>query len=208
MAKTIVHSASNMRWMAIAIMTVLLFGCNGQTITFTGPTTLGALVDALLVDNTTIMDDELPDNAYCAAVSTWSQHSAEFEDDVFRLVNINRAAGADCGSTGSFDRAAPLAENAALRCAARNHSLDMATRNFFSHTNPDGNGSRERMDQAGYGGFAWGENIAFGQTSPAQVVDGWMHSSGHCANIMNPNFTEIGIGHDPSNQWTQVFGAR
>ena len=208
MHKTIVHSACTMRWMAVAIMTGLFLGCNGRTITFTGPTTLGSLVDALLVDDTTILDEQLPDNAYCAAVSIWSKRSADFEDEVFRLVNINRAAGADCGSAGSFAPAAPLAENAALRCAARNHSLDMATRNFFGHTNPDGDGSRARLDQAGYGGFTWGENIAFGQTSPAQVVDGWMHSSGHCGNIMNPNFAEIGIGHDPSNQWTQVFAAR
>ncbi len=208
MKKTIAHRATHMRWMAIAVMAGLLLGCNGQTISMTGPSSLGALVDPLLVDDTTIMDAELSDNAYCAAVSTWSQGSADFEDEVFRLVNIVRAAGADCGSAGSFESAAPLTENAALRCAARNHSLDMATRNFFSHTNPDGEGSRERLDQAGYGGFTWGENIAFGQTSPSQVVDGWMRSSGHCANIMNPNFTEIGIGHDASNQWTQVFGTR
>lgn len=208
MKKTIAHRATHMRWMAITVMAGLLLGCNGRTFTLTGPTALETLVDALLVDDTTIMDAELPDNAYCAAVSPWPKDSADFEDEVFRLVNIARAAGADCGSAGSFDPAATLAENAALRCAARNHSLDMATRNFFSHTNPDGEGSRERLDQAGYGGFTWGENIAFGQTSPAQVVDGWMRSSGHCGNIMNPNFTEIGIGHDPSNQWTQVFGAR
>ena len=208
MEKRIVRSVCTMRWMAIAVMTGLFLGCNGPTITFTGSSTLGALVDTLLVDDTTMVDDELPNNAYCAVVSTWSQHSADFEDEVFRLVNVNRAAGADCGSTGSFDPVGPLAENAALRCAARNHSLDMATRNFFSHTNPDGDGSRERMDQAGYGGFTWGENIAFGQITPMQVVVGWMNSSGHCANIMNPDFTEIGIGHGPSNHWTQVFGAR
>ncbi len=208
MAKTMVRFAYNMRWPATAIATVLLFGCNGQTVTYIGPTTLGALVDSLIVDNTTMMDDELPDNAYCAAVSNWSQHSAEFEDEVLRLVNVNRAAGADCGSSGSFDPVGPLAENAALRCAARNHSLDMATRRFFSHTNPDGERARERLDQAGYDAFTWGENIAFGQITPNQVVVGWMHSSGHCANIMNPDFTEIGVGHDPSNHWTQVFGAR
>ena len=208
MAMTMVRCACNMRWMAIGVMTVLLLGCAGQTMTISGTTTLGALIDSIVVDNTTIIDDELPDNAYCAAVSTWTQGSVEFEAEVLRLVNINRAAGADCGSTGSFDPAPGLVENAALRCAARNHSLDMATRNFFGHTNLDGDGPRERMDSAGYDGFAWGENIAFGQTSPAQVVDGWMHSSGHCANIMSPLFTEIGIGHHPTNQWTQAFGAR
>ena len=208
MAKTIMHCVNNMRWMVIAVMTVLMPGCDGQRITYVGPTTLGALIDSIVVDNTTMIDDELPDNAYCDAVSTWSQHSVEFEDEVLRLVNVKRAAGADCGSAGSFDPVPGLVENAALRCAARNHSLDMATRNFFGHVNPDGDRARERLDSAGYDATAWGENIAFRQNSPAQVVAGWMGSSGHCANIMSPLFTEIGIGHHPTNRWTQVFGAK
>lgn len=106
--------------------------------------------------------------------------------------------------------------NPQLRCSARLHSLDMYERNFFDHTAPDGSDPGDRMAAAGYSGSTWGENIAMGQTSPAQVVDGWMNSDGHCANIMRSQYTEIGIGYHPGNQsggwmsrnyWTQNFGA-
>ena len=69
------------------------------------------------------------------------------------------------------------------------------------------------MERAGYSFQAAGENIAAGQTTPQEVVDGWMQSPGHCSNIMSPSFTEIGVGYvlAPQGQlphyWTQTFGA-
>jgi uncharacterized protein YkwD len=103
--------------------------------------------------------------------------------------------------------------NAALRTAARGHSEDMATRNYFSHTSPDGRTFSQRMSNAGYAGtFPWAENIAVGQSSPASVVNGWMGSTGHCTNIMNPSFRAIGVGYAYSagssyrHYWTQDFG--
>ena len=98
-----------------------------------------------------------------------------------------------------------LAAESALRCAARKHSLDMFDRDFFSHTNPDGEGPGQRLTKAGYSG-GWGENIAWGQSTPAQVVDSWMNSDGHCANIMRASYTKIGIGYHSSRLWTTVFG--
>ena len=70
---------------------------------------------------------------------------------------------------------------------------------------PDGEDPGQRNAATGYSATAWGENIAWGQTSPEQVVASWISSSGHCANIMGSSFTEIGIGYDPANIWTQVF---
>jgi uncharacterized protein YkwD len=71
----------------------------------------------------------------------------------------------------------------------------------------------DRMSDAGYSGASpWGENIAAGQPTPAEVVDGWMHSPGHCRNIMDPDYHVIGIGYayDASSSyghyWTQDFG--
>jgi uncharacterized protein YkwD len=151
-------------------------------------------------------DPGLPTNEYCDAVADWDQIWTQFEDEVLVLVNEQRAAGADCGSEGSFPPVPPLAMNAALRCAARNHSVDMHVRAFFSHTNPDGDGPGERIGYAGYGFSAWGENIAWGYTTPQAVVDGWMDSPGHCHNIMRDTFTEIGVGLGPDNLWTQAFG--
>ena len=69
----------------------------------------------------------------------------------------------------------------------------MATKNYFSHTSADGRTMAERINAAGYAWSALGENIAAGYPSVNAVVDGWMSSDGHCANLMNPNFRDIGF---------------
>jgi uncharacterized protein YkwD len=128
------------------------------------------------------------------------------EEEVLALVNQHRAAGANCGS-GNLPSAPALTMDPALRCAARVHSKDMADRGFFSHTNPDGESPWDRMEKAGYN-WSWaGENIASGQGSPESVMSSWMNSSGHCENIMNPNFDHIGVGYYSGPLWTQTFGA-
>lgn len=147
-----------------------------------------------------------PDNAYCAPSEFWFDTWAGFEEHVLVLVNQHRAAGANCGSAGSFAATTPLTMNPNLRCAARAHSTDMNVRDFFSHTNPDGQGPGWRITQSGYSFSWWGENIAWGYPTPESVVLGWMNSPGHCANIMNSNFTEIGVGYYQDNYWTQAFG--
>lgn len=77
----------------------------------------------------------------------------------------------------------------------------------LDHTNPDGESPFDRMSNAGYSYSYAGENIAAGYPSPSAVVAGWMGSTGHCKNIMSPNFTEIGVGyHGAGNQWTHSFG--
>ena len=158
-------------------------------------------------------DGTVPANDYCAGVSSWDATATEFEEDVLVLVNEARAAGADCGGQ-VFGPAGPLTMNPALRCAARVHSEDMAVRNFFDHVNPDGDDPFVRMGYAGYTYFTAGENIAAGQQSPAMVMDSWMTSPGHCSNIMNPDFEDIGVGVFPAEgaayslYWTQTFGAQ
>ncbi|GAA2917377.1 hypothetical protein GCM10020221_11920 [Streptomyces thioluteus] len=123
------------------------------------------------------------------------------EQQVTDLVNAERAK-VGCS---------PLTPNGQLARAAQGHSDDMAARGFFDHTNPDGKGPGDRVTAAGYQWTTYGENIAYGQQSAASVMDGWMHSSGHRANILNCSFKEIGVGvnHAPGGpRWTQVFGAR
>ncbi|MGW2707055.1 sigma-70 family RNA polymerase sigma factor [Streptomyces sp. NPDC001340] len=120
---------------------------------------------------------------------------------VVALVNKERAA-AGCG---------PLTENAQLEKAAQAHSDDMAARNFFDHTNPDGADPGQRITAAGYRWSTYGENIAKGQQTPQSVMDSWMNSPGHRANILNCSFKEIGVGvHKGSGGpwWTQDFGAK
>ncbi|MET8944030.1 sigma-70 family RNA polymerase sigma factor [Streptomyces sp. NPDC004542] len=120
---------------------------------------------------------------------------------VVALVNKERAA-AGCG---------PLTEDPQLEEAAQRHSDDMAAQHFFDHTNPDGADPGQRITAAGYRWSTYGENIAQGQQTAQTVMDSWMNSSGHRANILNCSFKDIGVGvHRGSGGpwWTQDFGAK
>lgn len=118
---------------------------------------------------------------------------ANFEADALRLINQRRAAGATCGSRGSFAAAAALSAQAQLTNAAYGHSRDMADNNYFSHTSLDGRTLGTRVSAAGYSWSSVGENIAAGYGTVQQTMDAWMASEGHCANLMAPGFTQFGL---------------
>jgi uncharacterized protein YkwD len=127
-------------------------------------------------------------------------------------VNAARASGYTCGRQ-YFPPAPPLSWNAALGKAALGHSEDMAARRYFAHKAKDGSMAAERALRAGYRWRQVGENIAFGQNTPEEAVAGWLDSPGHCANIMNAGFTEMGAAYGIAAErragiiyWTQVFG--
>ncbi|MGC0335654.1 CAP domain-containing protein [Streptomyces sp. SLBN-8D4] len=105
----------------------------------------------------------------------------------------------------------PLAVDPLLARAAQAYSNDMAVRAFYSHTSPEGTQPWDRAAAAGSARRSIGENIACGQRSAAEVVEGWMNSPGHRANILKPDFTHIGIGFagggPAGTYWTQLFGA-
>ena len=118
-----------------------------------------------------------------------------FENEVLVRVNLRRSAAAVCGGT-AYPAVGPLTMNENLRSAARGHSLDMATQNYFAHTSLDGRSFLDRMYAAGYSGAGpYGENIAAGYSTPADVVDGWMSSPGHCTAIMTGSFRVAGVGY-------------
>ncbi|OJU18500.1 MAG: transporter [Clostridiales bacterium 43-6] len=122
-----------------------------------------------------------------------------FESQVIDLVNVERAkAGLN-----------PLTENTNLSYVATLKSEDMAKLNYFDHTSPTYGSPFDMMKQFGVSYRAAGENIAMGQTSPEQVMNGWMNSEGHRKNILSPNFTQIGVGIAKNAEgrlyWTQQF---
>ncbi len=104
-----------------------------------------------------------------------------------------------------------LASNSALNAAASAHSVDQATRNKMSHAGSDGSDAGVRIARAGFSASTWGENVAAGYASGDSVVAGWMGSSGHRANILNANFTSIGVAYAQSSDgtlyWTMVLAA-
>ena len=106
-------------------------------------------------------------------------------------VNLARSEDRLCGN--ELSRAAPAVTwSDVLAMAAYLHSEDMATNELFSHTGSDGSNPGERIDRQGYDWWTYGENIAIGYPSVSAVMQGWLGSEGHCRNIMNPAFTEIG----------------
>jgi uncharacterized protein YkwD len=130
---------------------------------------------------------------------------------ILDLANAARAKERTCG-TKRYRATRPLVWNAALEDAARMHSRDMANNNYFAHTSRNGARAGERAQQAGYRWQRIGENIAAGQEHAKSVVDGWLSSPGHCANLMSPHFTEMGAAYAINEKsdlliyWTQILG--
>jgi uncharacterized protein YkwD len=136
--------------------------------------------------------------------SATAQGTGGYDDEVFLRVNqIRQSAGLQL-----------LARNRALDLAAQFHAEDMARNNFMSHSGSNGSNPAARIRAAGYPWINWGENVAVGYSSPSAVMNAWMNSPGHRANILNPNVREIGIGiaQAPGTRWgffwCQDFGTR
>ena len=132
---------------------------------------------------------------------------------LLELLNAARAQPRQCGGQ-AFAATTPLAWNAILGAAAEAHSRDMANNNYFDHKDRNGGTPGDRAELAGYSYQQIGENIAAGQDTIRKVVDGWIGSPGHCANLMNPQFQELGAAYavDPKSDsgiyWTAMFGAQ
>ncbi|XVS63243.1 CAP domain-containing protein [Actinosynnema sp. CA-299493] len=155
----------------------------GTTTTTTEPTTT--------TETTTTTSEPSPEPTTTTAPADVPQ-----AQQVVALVNEARDL-AGCG---------PLQVDDRVVRAAQGHSTDMAQRDYFSHTTPEGVDFAQRMRTAGYPSPG-GENIAMGQRSPEQVMKAWMNSDGHRRNILNCGFTTIGVGLDTRGwYWTQNFG--
>lgn len=130
---------------------------------------------------------------------------------VLALVNAARAVARDCGEGHHFEAAQPVAASPTLAEVALEHSRDMAEHRKLGHPGSDGSAPADRVTRSGYAWRGTGENVASGQQTPDAVVKGWLASPGHCENIMEPRFTEMGVAfalapdQNPNIYWTQVF---
>lgn len=139
--------------------------------------------------------------------------SVALQQEVLTYLNQARSKSCLCG-TKTYAATTPLALNDKLNAASDKYALDMATYNYFSHTGRDGSLPWDRMTREGYVWRAAGENIAAGYTTARAVVDGWLKSPGHCANIMNPGFKDVGVGYATNASstyrvyWVNDFGTQ
>lgn len=123
----------------------------------------------------------------------------QFEQKVVQLTNQERAKYG----------LKPLVSDWELARVARFKSDDMRDKNYFSHTSPTYGSPFDMIKNFGITYRSAGENIAAGQKTPEEVVQAWMNSSGHRANILNKDFTHIGVGYSKGGSygvyWTQMF---
>lgn len=134
-----------------------------------------------------------------AATATTPSSDVSYEERVAQLVNIEREKNG----------LQPLAFDSSISNVARAKSKDMADNNYFAHQSPTYGSAGDMLRNFGISWSAWGENIASGQNTPEEVVNAWMNSEGHRANILSPNFGKIGVGYVTSSNgtpyWTQMF---
>ena len=126
------------------------------------------------------------------------------------LVNEAREQGHRCGNR-SWPRANPVRLSATLSEVARQHALDMARHHYFDHQDLSGRSPADRVKAAGYREQRIAENIAYGTLSTEDAIAGWLNSPGHCENLMEPRFKEMGIAFAPDSgehrelYWVQLF---
>jgi uncharacterized protein YkwD len=182
---------------------VLLIGCNR-----TGNTPKTTPINPTKPASSTPMAGH--ENSNPASLSSEAQTA-------LRLINQARATGRTCKDDkkdeGYFPAAKPVGWNLKLEASARNHSSDMKQRNYFAHASPSGVTLQKRLEKVGYIWRMIGENIAAGQPTLERAVEGWIGSAGHCAVLMNAEFTQMGLARvDGSGEntykvyWTLDFG--
>jgi uncharacterized protein YkwD len=154
-------------------------------------------------------------SVYVAPVSAQAPASAPgptLATRALQLVNEVRARGARCGER-SFAPAPPVKLSGTLAGVAFGHAADMAMHNYFEHEDLTGRSPADRVRAVGYQEKLVGENIAYGPKSADEAVQGWLDSPGHCENIMDPRFAEMGIAYAPGHAsrrglfWVQLLVA-
>lgn len=204
------------RFLIAMLSALLLFGCIGASADATVPTAVTTVthtvvsgdtmwklavryrvgLSEIIAANPHIKDPHWIYPGDTLYIPLTDSDVTDFESEVVRLVNVERAKNG----------LSALTENWELSRVARYKSKDMHDRGYFSHTSPTYGSPFDMMKNFGISYRTAGENIAKGYATPQAVVNGWMNSEGHRANILNASFTQIGVGYyADGNYWTQMF---
>ncbi len=128
---------------------------------------------------------------------------ASFQRAILKEVNAWRQNGCKCGGK-KMAPTHPLTWNEQLRQAAEDHAIDIASRQVLDHTGKDGSQVWDRVTKTGYSWQTVAENIAYGYWDIKSVIQGWVDSKGHCLNMMNPDYHEVGIAQE-KDYWVMVL---
>jgi len=186
-------------------VTAVAFGTSAATsFTASSPTSITAVAPALHAGTYKIAVTNAAGTTVAAKYTVRT-----FEAEVLRLVNEARGVARKCGNS-RYKATGPLRWDSKLAKVAAAHSLDMADHNYFSHDSRNGTSAFKRIKKSGYRYDSAGENIAAGFRTPASVVKAWLNSPGHCKNVMNRGYVELGVGFATGGTygtyWTQDFG--
>ena len=146
--------------------------------------------------------------ALASPASIGSTLDKAFSDRMLELLNAARSIARNCGAV-PYPAVGPLVWNTQTEQAARTQAEYLQQNNLFSHTGSGGSSVGERLTATGYVWSTVGENIAAGYTDMAAVVQGWIDSPGHCVNVMNGNFVDLGVVQLPgtaSNTYRSYWG--
>ena len=164
----------------------------------------------LLARKKTVAVKKSSSGAFVGSTASTATASA-YATALLAAVNDARSVARKCGST-AYPAVGKLALNDSLSLAAQRHSADMATKNYFDHVSRTGSTHADRATAAGYKWRLVGENIAAGHTSASAALKAWLASPGHCENVMNKSYKDLGVGvaSNPTSKyriyWTQMFG--
>lgn len=186
-------------------VTAVAFGASAATsFTASSPTSISAVAPALRAGTYRVSVTNAAGTTVAARYTVRT-----FEAEVLRLVNEARGTARKCGSS-RYKATRPLRWDPTLAKVAAAHSEDMADHSYFSHDSRNGASPFQRIKKAGYRYDSAGENIAAGFRTPASVVKAWLKSPGHCKNVMNRGYHELGVGFAEGGlygtYWTQDFG--
>ncbi len=206
-----------MKKILIMFMTVLMLSLTFSTVSAAAANTNGSTVTHTVVSGDTLWKIAVkykvgiseiitankqfsnPDMIYpgqTVTIPTLDTTVTSYEQEVIDLVNTIRVQNGLKKLTANWE----------LSRVARYKSQDMKNKGYFSHTSPTYGSPFTMIKNFGISYRTAGENIAKGYRTPSEVVNGWMNSSGHRANILNASFTQIGVGYvADGNYWTQMF---
>ena len=186
-------------------VTAVAFGTNpAAALTAGSPTSITAIAPAMRAGTYKVA---VTNEAGTTVAAKYTVRT--FAAEVLRLVNEARGVTRKCGGS-KYKATGPLRWDSTLAKVATAHSRDMADHDYFSHDSRNGTSAFQRMKKAGYRYSSAGENIAAGFRTPASVVKAWLKSPGHCKNLMNRSYDELGVGFATGGTygtyWTQDFG--